>query len=77
MQQDLEQVDDLELELEQVKELYRKEKELNQQLLNSTSGADQDAGQEGAEVLAPGTSVAVRVTSGQMDQIFRQRFEAE
>jgi len=36
LQQDLEQVDDLELELEQVKELYRKEKELNQQLLNST-----------------------------------------
>ena len=53
-------------------ELYNKEKDLNQQLLNSANGAGEDTGDEGDQ-----ESTGVRVSGSATEQIFRQKFEAE
>ena len=76
LEQDLEKLDDLETELAQTKELYKKEKDLNEQLLNSAQGGDDDTGDEGDESSAPAQGLKV-IKSGQMDSIFRQKYESE
>lgn len=46
LEADAEKLDDLESKLEQMTNLYQKEKDLNQQLLNSANGAGDDTGDE-------------------------------
>ena len=93
LEQDLEKQDELEDELERLKTMYSKEKDLNQQLLNTAEQTDgdeedkndendssEDTGEEGEENSGP-TPVAPlkqkKVSSGQAEQVFRQKYEAE
>lgn len=77
LETDVAKLDDLESQVDQMTELYEKEKDLNKQLLNSAQsndeeGADTDRDGEGHSV-SPG----VKVSGNAMDQIFRVKFEAE
>ena len=85
LEQDLEKQEDMEAELEQVKQLLDKEKDLNQKLLNSAQNDDQeenddtgDDDESDEENAAPtSSSNQPKVRSGQAEQIFRQKYEEE
>ena len=76
LEADVAKLDDLEAKVDQMTQLYQKEKELNQQLLSSAhaNAEDEDTGDEDEE----GKGVVHPKVSGEVtEQIFRQKFEAE
>ena len=80
LEADVAKLDDLEAKVDQMTQLYQKEKDLNQQLLSSaqTNAEDDDTGdddEEGKGVANP--TVGVKVSGEVTEQIFRQKFEAE